>query len=169
MKRFADALLLLSLALLSACAEPGPYPSLAQRPAERAYAEEAAREPVAAAPLPDDPAVAGRIDALLAEGERGEAEFAAAFAPAAAAASRAGAAGSDSWVEAQQALSRATAAQERTGRALGDLDQFALARAGAGPLSEADQARLRRATEALQAAARAQAARIERLEATLRR
>jgi hypothetical protein len=162
-------LLLAAFASLAACAADGPYPSLAERPAEREFAEEAARGPAAPATLPDDPALAERVAALTAEARRGEAEFEAAYAAAAAAAARAGVPGSDGWVEAQQGLSRASAEQARTTRALAELDQFALARTQTGTLSAADGERLRAATAAIQALANSQADRVKRLEESLRR
>jgi hypothetical protein len=162
-------LLLAPLAWLPGCAEDGSYPSLAQRPAERQYAEEKARLPAPPAPLPDDPAVAERIAGLAADARRGESEFEAAYAAAAAAAARAGAPGSDGWAEAQQKLSRAAAAQARTTGALAELDRFALDRAGAGTLSAADTERLRAATAEIRALADGQSERVNRLEASLRR
>ena len=163
------AMLLPALAALAGCAEDGAYPSLAQRPAELEYAKEAAAVPAAPAPATDDPEVAERVAALTAEARAGESEFEAAFGPASAAVAKAGAAGSDSWVEAQQALSRVTAAQARTTRALADLDGFALSRAGEGPLSPADEERLRAGVEAAQAIANRQAERLARLEQSLSR
>src|SRR3712207_7338035 len=55
------------------CAAPGPYPSLAPRPAEKAYAEDAdERKPT---PQPDDPALAAEIDRLAAGARSGGAAF----------------------------------------------------------------------------------------------
>jgi hypothetical protein len=171
--RRVPARLLLPLAAaaaaLAGCAQDGPFPSLAVRPAERQYAEEARREPTAPAALPDDPAVAERVAALAAEARRGESEFDEAYRAAAALAARAGAAGSDIWSEAQQALSRAAAARGRTTAALADLDAFALDQAGTGKLGDSDLARLGAATAEIQALADSQAERVNRLEASLSR
>ncbi|HYW15196.1 MAG TPA: hypothetical protein VE891_03445 [Allosphingosinicella sp.] len=157
--------ILIPLALAAGCAAPGPYPSLAPRPAEKAYAEDAEeRKPT---PQPDDPALAGEIDRLLAAGKAGAAEFDAALPAARAAAGRAGAAGSDSWIEAQQALSRLESARARTTAAVADLDRLAVERISAGTLGEGDSERLRRATEALQALTDSQADRLQRLGASL--
>lgn len=159
---------LLPLLLLAAgCAAPGPYPSLAPRPAEKAYAEDAEeRKPT---PQPDDPALAGEIDRLLAEAGAGGAAFDSAFPAAQAAATAAGAAGSDSWIEAQQALSRLESARARTTAALADLDRLAVERTAAGTLGAGDSERLRRATEAMQALADSQADRLAQLGASLLR
>jgi len=159
-------LAVLPLLLLAAgCAAPGPYPSLAPRPAEKAYAEDAEeRRPT---PQPDDPALADEIDRLLAEAKAGASEFDSALPAAQAAAGAAGASGSDSWIEAQQALSRLEAARARTTAALADLDRLAVERAGAGTLGPGDAERLRRATEEMQALADSQADRLRRLGESL--
>jgi acetylornithine deacetylase/succinyl-diaminopimelate desuccinylase-like protein len=157
----------LPLLLAAACAAPGPYPSLAPRPAEKAYADDAdERKPTV---QPDDPALVREIDRLVAEARAGSAEFEAAIPAAQAAAGAAGGSGSDSWIEAQQALSRLEAARARTTAALADLDRLAVERASAGTLGEGDAARLRSATEQLQALADAQAERLRRVGESLNR
>lgn len=157
--------ILVALIAASGCAAPGPYPSLAPRPAEKAYADDSEeRKPI---PRPDDPALAGAIDGLLAEAEAGAAEFDSAFPAAQAAASAAGAAGSDAWIEAQQALSRLEAARARTTAAQADLDRLAVERASAGILGQSDSERLRRATAEIQALADAQADRLQHLGQSL--
>src|SRR5688500_6763904 len=83
--------------------------------------------------------------------------------PRRAAASRAGAAGSDSWSEAQQALSRLETARARTTAALADLDRLAVERASAGTLGEADAQRMRAATAEIQGLADSQADRLQPL------
>jgi hypothetical protein len=167
----ASRLFLLAPALLAAagCAEKGAYPSLAQRPAERAYeAERDAVEPPSPA-RPDDPAVARRVAELIADAEAGQAEFERSAEAARAAVAKSGAVNSDSWIEAEQAVSRAAAGGARTGRALADLDRYAADRTNSTTVSEADAARLRDAVAKVQALADAQAAEIARLEASLRR
>lgn len=155
----------LTLVLAAGCAAPGPYPCLAPRPAEKAYAEDAEeRRPT---PQPDDPALASEIDRLLAAGRAGAAEFDAALPAAQAAASAAGSSGSDSWIEAQQALSRLEAARARTTAAVADLDRLAVERTSAGTLGSGDSERLRSATARLQALTDSQADRLERLGASL--
>lgn len=153
------------LVLATGCAAPGPYPSLAPRPAEKAYAQDAEeRKPT---PQPDDPALAGEIDRLLAAGKTGAAEFDSALPAAQAAAGRAGAAGSDSWIEAQQALSRLESARARTTAAVADLDRLAVERVSAGTLGSGDSERLRAATAELQALTDSQADRLQRLGESL--
>jgi len=155
------------LVLAAGCAAPGPYPSLAPRPAEKAYAEDAEeRRPT---PQPDDPALAGEIDRLLADAKAGAAQFDSALPAAQRKAGSAGASGSDSWIEAQQALSRLESARARTTAALADLDRLSVERSGAGTLGDGDRERLRRATEEIQALADSQADRLQRLGESLLR
>jgi hypothetical protein len=155
------------LALAAGCAAPGPYPSLAPRPAEKAYAEDAEeRKPT---PQPDDPALAAEIDRLLAEARAGAEAFDSALPAARSAASAAGAAGSDSWIEAQQALSRLETARARTTAAVADLDRLSVERQSAGTLGEGDSERLRRAAEEVQAVSAAQADRLQKLGESLLR
>ncbi|HYI40888.1 MAG TPA: hypothetical protein VE053_11275 [Allosphingosinicella sp.] len=155
------------LLLAAGCAAPGPYPSLAPRPAEKAYAEDSEeRKPT---PQPEDPALAGEIDRLLAAGKAGAAEFDSALPAALAAAGAAGAAGSEAWIEAQQALSRLESARARTTAAVADLDRLAVERISAGTLGSGDSERLRSAAAELQALTDAQADRLQRLGESLLR
>jgi hypothetical protein len=157
---------LLALLVAAGCAAPGPYPSLAPRPAEKAYAGEDERQPT---PQPDDPALAGEIGRLADAAGAGAAGFDSALPAAEAAVAAAGPAGSDSWVEAQQAVSRLEAARALTTAALADLDALAVARAEAGTLSAGDRERLSDAGAQMRALADAQGERIGRLEARLSR
>src|SRR5438105_2374541 len=113
-------------ALLAGCTTKGPFPSLAPRPDERLTID----EPVRAAPqIADDSALRVRINTLVAEARAGNAAFERDYDDAARTAARAGAAGSDSWMAAQQALSRVEAARGRTSDATAELHQLAVARA----------------------------------------
>ena len=152
----------LAAALLAgACAAPGPFPSLAPREAERLYA---AGDPLQTTPdAPHRAAIPAGIAAALAAAADGEAAFARALAAAQPLAARAGPRGSESWLAAQQAISRAEAARAATTRALGDLDQFASEQARQGALSTADFARLTEATARLQAQANRQQQALNRL------
>jgi hypothetical protein len=165
MARIRLPLALVATALAAGCAAPGPYPSLAVRPAEREHAADAEeRRP---APLPDDSDVAREIGRLAASAREGAAEFDRAARTAEARAARAGGRGSDSWVEAQQAVSRAEAARAATTRALAELDALALARAAAGGTSVGDLERLRAAIAEVQALADSQSERLRRLQRAL--
>jgi Meckel syndrome type 1 protein len=158
------ALLGASLAA-AACAPGGPYPSLAPRPIEKAMADsEELPEPAA---VPDDAGLPARIEALAAQARRGETEYQAALPEAREAASKAGPSGSDSWIMAQQALSRLEAARATTGGALADLDALTLAEGSARQLSPADRERLETATRQAQALAERQRAEIVRLQARI--
>jgi hypothetical protein len=163
----APLAILLPLVLAAGCAAPGPYPSLEPRPAEKAYADDAdERQPT---PQPDDPALAAEIGGLADSAQAGAAEFDSAVPAAESATAAAGPAGSDSWVEAQQAVSRLEAARTRTTAALADLDRLAVERAAAGTLGPGDGRRLAAATAELKALADGQAERLRRLQGRLSR
>ena len=119
-------------------------------------------------PQPDDPALAGEIDRLLAAGRAGRRRVRLGAAGGAGRRrGRAGAAGSDAWIEAQQALSRLESARARTTAALADLDRLAVERTSAGTLGEGDSERLAPATAEMQALADSQADRLQRLGESL--
>jgi hypothetical protein len=164
------ALLVPTAALLAGCAKPeGDFPSLAQRPAEREYAAERAAPPRVRPPLPDDPAIPGRLAAFVGAARAGEADFARAYEAAQVATAKAGPAGSDSWTIAQEAVSRAIAAQAPVSRALADLEQYAATRSTTAPISPDDLARLRAAAAEVHRIAGSQAVRTQRLGASLSR
>jgi hypothetical protein len=165
MARLPLPLALAGFALLAGCAAEGSYPSLAVRPAERELAADVEeRQPT---PLPDDAELGREIARLTAEARRGGEGFEAAIAAAEARAGRSTGRGSDAWVEAQQALSRAEAARAETTRALAELDAMAVARAAAGATSAGDLERLGQAVAELQALADAQSERLRRLQRSL--
>lgn len=93
-------------ALLSSCAAPGTYPSLAKRPFEKP----AAAPPEApAAPLaPSDSALLGRIAEALKQAKDGVPEFEAAYPAAKQAADHASGAAveSDAWIQGQLMITR---------------------------------------------------------------
>ena len=154
------ALPILLAALLAGCVSQGPFPSLAPRPAE---SEDWSEEPVRAAPaVADDPALRARIAALLDEARAGARDFDADFGPAERAAARAGPEGTDSWIEAQQAISRLDTARGRTGEALAELHGLRLEREGR-PTSAADLAALDAAIVAAEAITARQQQRTDRL------
>ena len=115
-------LILLCCTLLAGCAANGEFPSLAPRPIEKAGAEEAA--PPLPLPAGVDTELARRLAAIVAAGEAGHRSFIEeAMAARSAVAQGAGAAtGSEQWVAAQTAYSRADAARGVLFSALADLD-----------------------------------------------
>ncbi|HEX5183538.1 MAG TPA: hypothetical protein VFW19_10345 [Allosphingosinicella sp.] len=155
-----------ALAALAGCVgAAGPYPSLAPRPIEKTLGEPGV--PPTVAPIPDDPEVAARLSAFLGEAQAGDRAFHDDLPAAEEAARKAGAPGSDGWIRAQQALSRAEAGEAQTARALAELNRYATDRANAGALSDADLARLQAATAEVQHLADAEHAQIARLQGAL--
>ena len=105
--------------LLGGCATGGDFPSLAPRPVEQLSFEEPIKvdPPVAA-----DPALSGRAGALLGEARAGDRQFEEAYGRALPLVRAAGPAGSDAWIQAQEAISRVEAARIGTTNALSELD-----------------------------------------------
>ena len=160
------SLLLFTLSLAACAAPPGQPPSLAPRSAEAIDPRLPVRaEPVLAAP---SAALAARLAELIASARGSDAEFGPAAAAAERLAATAGAAQSESWIAAQQALSAAVAARGPTARALGDIDALA-----ARPLQErgaippGDLAAIEAAAAEVAAIERRQAARVEAVVARL--
>lgn len=164
MKRFFRLASALAVPLLAgACMAEGPFPSLAQRDVER----QPLGEPVRVMPMvPDDPALRGRIGDLVAQARQGDQAFEAAFRPAEAAARSAGQSRSDSWIAAQEQVSRAEAARAGTTGARADLDRLALERSNL-PTSVADQAALDSAIAVVDRLALDQQSRLDRLKALI--
>ena len=146
--------------LLAGCAQEGQFPSLAHRPAEDI---DMTVEPVREAPVvPANAALRARIEQLTDALRRGERRFDGDYGAAASAARAAGAQGSESWVVAQQAISRLEASRAQTTAALADLNQLRLERADL-PTSEEDQAALDTAIAFGDRVAADQQTRIDRL------
>jgi|GEM_PF-523543 len=164
-------------ALLSACAAQGPFPSLAPRAVERELSGQAAPpcptaqapavSPAPPPPLPEDAQLAARVTALLASARSGQGAFAEFLPRASASAARAGAAGSDSWIAAQQDISRLEAARAQTLDALAELESLSVARSGDPATNEADRASVLAAAEEVRALSGAQQAEIARLSGLL--
>jgi hypothetical protein len=93
-----------AFAVLTACADAGTYPSLAKRPFETGQPASPLLPPQQA--LPSDPALRDRVVNQVRKAEAGVSDFNAALAPAQTAARNAGAENSESWIEAQMAVSR---------------------------------------------------------------
>ena len=163
MRRFS---LLLPLAgLLAGCISPGPFPSLAQRPGENDPIE----EPVRAAPaVANDASLRARLAELVGQARQGMAAFNLAYGPAERLARNAGASGSDSWVEAQQALSRLEASRGETTSTASELDQLNRARADL-PTSAEDKAAIDAAIAEVDRLAEEQTTRIRQVTALIER
>jgi hypothetical protein len=159
------ATLVVAALALPGCVPQGEFPSLEPRPAERDRSmEPPVRE---AAVTPSDPALRLRVSELEQQAARGQSDFDGAYARAEAAVRSAGSAESESWVEAQQAISRLEAARTETMRALTELDRLAIDQADM-PTSNSDFAAIQAAIAAAQQLAEGQQARIEALRARLR-
>ena len=154
------ALIVSSAGLLAACAPAGSFPSLAMRPEERLVSVGEPRRPTVEAPA--DAGLRQRAAALLSEGRAGQSQFDADLPAAERATRNPGRMGSDSWVSAQQALSRLEASRSQTTTALAALDQLTTERADL-PTNPADQAFLVEALAELERVAAAQQSRIDGL------
>jgi hypothetical protein len=157
-------IVLLALAA-GGCATGGDFPSLAPRPVERLSMEEAVRVDPQVAP---DPALGGRAGALLAQARQGDQAFETEFARALPVVRRAGASGSDSWIEAQEMISRVEAARVGSTSALAELDLLISARSD-DPTNDAQWADLIRSREAAEAIVADQRRRIDGLKASVSR
>jgi len=163
-------------ALLGACASQTGFPSLSPRaaefersgtplppclkPAQGAPAAAAAAE----APAPaDDPALASRIADLTGRARQGQADFSRLLTQARASARRAGASGSESWIAAQQDISRLQAARAPTVDVLAELDALSVARSADSATSAADRERVTAAAEEVRVLAAAQQAELDSL------
>ena len=115
------ATLLLPVLVLAGCATgDAAGPSLGRRAVEATDFREPERS--VAAPAPAGPQLAAELAGLRRRAEEGEAAFATLRPRADAAAARAGAEGSEAWVEAQQLLSALEAARQPSTAALARLD-----------------------------------------------
>ena len=165
---FARPAALLAILAVGGCSTPqGGVPSLAPRAAEAIDP----RVPVGgeAVQRPVDAALAARLAELVALARQGDSAFAAAAGEAERLAGAAGAAQSESWVVAQQAVSAAVAARGPTARALGDIDALAAATlARQGGIAPADLAAIEAAAAEVGAIDSRQSQSIDALQARLR-
>ncbi len=155
---------LAAASLIAGCAPSGDFPSLAVRPVERDLA--AAPERPAPPEAPADAQLTARIAELLAQVRQGESAFRAALPDAERATRAAGGAGTESWVAAQQEISRLEAARAPTVAALAELDRLGIER-GNMPTAATDLQALLAANEEAGALAAAQRADIDRLSGAL--
>lgn len=157
------------LTLMSACAAPSiNEPSLAKRPAEDIDPRVPIADSIPAGTA--DAALVARLDALVDAARAGVAEFDRRAVETTHLAGQAGGMGSESWIAAQQSLSRLIEQQGVTTRAAADVDALAASRLQDTKwLSPADQAAIRQAQQAIAAVAGAQSAVIDRLTDQLSR
>ena len=156
---------LLTALLLGACSAASTGPSLAPRAVERRGMEEPVATPVAARAA--DAALRARIDAALAEVRRGQSGFSDLLSRTEAAASAAGAAGSESWVSAEQLLSALENARGPSPAGLAEIDSLLTTRLAAGETAGAAELEAARA-EALPIV-EAQDATLDRLQRRISR
>jgi hypothetical protein len=161
MPRLARPAVLLALPAalaIAGCTHPaGRFPTLDRRPQEAAAAQPDRPAPAIAID-PRSPRMA-RIAALRTAGRDAAAAFDAARPAAEAAARRAGAAGSDSWMDAQRQLSALMALRGPAGTALAELDEIGrLLATDTSAQADAERRALSEATAAVAAADGAMAA-----------
>ena len=160
-------LALVPVALIGACSAPAiEAPSLAPRAAEAIDP----RVPIAEAATvgPAAPALLARISELLAVVRSGDLAFQATAVEVERLAADAGAVESESWIEAQQALSALIAARAPVATAIADLDGLATTRlVNSGGIPPGDLAALQAATQEAWTVGEREAATIGRLQARL--
>lgn len=159
------ALLAAALAA-SGCTTGGDFPSLAPRAIEQ---EDPLAEPVRTPPaVAGDAALRAAVARLRADALAGAAAFAAELRAAEAAAGRAGAPGTEGWMEAQQALSRLEAARAPATIARAELDRLLIVRASE-PTSAEDLAAIRAALAEVERVAAEQQRHIDGLRSRISR
>lgn len=159
--------LLIVFTLAAGCARVGgPYPSLQPRAAEAVDPRVPVERPINDRPV--NPAIASRLAGLIDQGRAGDNAFVPLADQAERVAAGAGAAQSESWIAAQEALSAAVAARGPTVRALGDIDGLGAEKlAEQGGLSPNDLAAIQAAAGEVGAIERRQAARIAAIQRRL--
>jgi hypothetical protein len=117
---------------------------------------------------PADASLTSRLAQLVAQAHAGDGEFEPAAAEAQRLAAGAGAPQSESWIAAEEALTRAVAARDATARALGDIDTLGGDRlqANAG-LAPSDLAAIQRASAEVGAIDERQSRTIKAIQAAL--
>lgn len=157
-----------ALALTACATSTVNEPSLARRPAEAIDP----RLPIPPNPTlgPVDATLAARLGVLIRDGKAGAAEFDRELGNAQRSVQAAGAAQSESWILAQQALSALEAAQAGTTRALADIDELTAGKIqGSGGLTAADLAAVEAASAELRMIGERQAQAMTSLAARLDR
>ncbi len=158
-----NCLLSLPLLAVAGCATGGEFPSLQPRAVEQLSFEEPVRvDP----PVAVDPALRARANALVAEARGGNQAFETAYGEALPRVRGAGAAGSDSWVQAQEAISRIEAARAISSSALADFDVW-LTEISAVPVNAELWAEIGQDRAAIAALTEAQTRRLNALRASV--
>jgi len=166
MTRAAPALLLLACSVAGCSAPGGPFPSLQPRAAEAIDPRMPVERPMNARPLSG--ALATALEQLIAKARAGDADFAPAIAEAERLAGSAGAARSEGWIAAQEALTAAIAARRPTATALGDIDALAGSKLEAqGGMAPSDFAAIKAAAAEVGGIDQRQAARIKAVQTRL--
>lgn len=164
MKAFAP---LIALCLAGCATTPTSEPSLARRSAEAIDP----RLPIPSEPVagPADATLSARLEQLVNEGKAGAAQFDAETGRAQSLAAAAGPAQSESWIEAQEALSGLEGARATTSRALSDIDALAADRIQRGVMTVGDRAAIEAALAELGGVMERQTTVTDRLAAQLAR
>ena len=92
------------LALLAGCTLSSDYPSLAQRPIEKTAFDAPPPPPAPPPPATIDAKLESQVAGLLSDAQRGDSAFRGALPSTRTAVARAGAVGSEPWLDAQQAV-----------------------------------------------------------------
>ena len=160
------AFLILTIVMAGCAQVGGPYPSLQPSAAEAIDPRVPVERPINDRPV--TPAIAVRLAELIALARAGDSAFVPLASVADRVAATAGAASSESWIVAQEALSAAVAARAPTVRALGDIDAIAATRlADQGGLAPNDLSAIQAAASEVGAIERRQAARIAEVQRRL--
>ena len=162
--------LIIAIALVAGCSTPrsGPEPSLAPRAAEAIDPRLPIPNEVPSGPA--DPALASRLQALVAPVHANVPVFDASQAEASRLAAAAGPMASESWIAAEQALSRLVAAYGTTTQAAAGIDALASDRLERQRwISPADREAIMAAASDVAAISNRQAAAIDRLKGQLAR
>jgi hypothetical protein len=165
MRAYAAIILLVSG--LTACSSPGgPYPSLQPRAAEAIDPRVPVERPINDRPV--TAALGTQLASLVSRAHSGDADFDPLMANAERLAASAGAAQSEGWIAAEQALSAAISARAPTATALGDIDAIA-ARAlqTQGGIAPSDLAAIQSAAKEVAAIDQRQADRIAAVQRRL--
>ncbi len=153
---------------LAACLDRGEYPSLKPRAFELAHATTAPLPPAPPAP-PARPEIVARTAALARQAREGQSAFAIELARTRPVVARAGAADSESWITAQEAVSGLEASRSPSVVAMAELDVLNLSGVDAAGLKfgENDFAAVRAAADQVDAIVTAQARDIAALTGSL--